>query len=102
MFRTSRVLLLTALIALAPLGAATAQTQRTALELAGAVERRAGATDFAQLEAFGLAAMNRDDREGLNRLYHVTWTFLNQGEFDKATLWNQRLATATRAQRLAS
>ena len=99
MFRTSRVLLLTALIALAPLGAATAQTQRTALELAGAVERRAGATDFAQLEAFGLAAMNRDDREGLNRLYHVTWTFLNQGEFDKATLWNQRLATAARAQK---
>ncbi|WGM46698.1 Sensor histidine kinase RcsC [Brevundimonas sp. NIBR10] len=70
--------------------------QRSPRELAAAVERRAGATDFAQLVAFGDAAMTRDDREGLNRLYHVAWIFLNQGDFDNAILWNRRLEAAAR------
>ena len=60
------------------------------------VEQRAASTDFTRLEAFGEAARLRRDREGLNRLYHVAWTFLNQGDFDKAAIWNTRLAEAAR------
>jgi signal transduction histidine kinase/ActR/RegA family two-component response regulator len=71
---------------------------RSPLELAKAVERRAGATDFMALETFGRDAMRRNDREGLQRLYHVAWIFLNQGEFDKAKAWNDRLAEAARHQ----
>ncbi|MBU1383368.1 MAG: response regulator [Alphaproteobacteria bacterium] len=67
-----------------------------ARDLARFVERRAARTDFAALEAFGLAAERRQDREGLNRLYHVTWTMLNQGEFDRAAVWNRRLLEAAR------
>ncbi len=59
-----------------------------------AVEERAATTDFAQLAAFGDAAMRTPNREGLNRLYHVTWIFLNQGDFDNASLWNGRLERA--------
>jgi len=69
-----------------------------ARDLARFVERRAGSTNFAALEAFGVAALQRRDREGLNRLYHVTWTILNQGEFERAAVWNRRLTEA--AQRL--
>ena len=69
-----------------------------ALRLAGFVERRASSTSFAALDAFGRAAIERSDREGLNRLYHVTWTTLNQGEFERAAVWNRRLADAAREQ----
>ncbi|MFC7379083.1 ATP-binding protein [Brevundimonas sp. GCM10030266] len=69
-----------------------------ALRLADFVERRAASTSFAALERFGHAAVSRDDREGLNRLYHVTWTILNQGEFDRAMVWNRRLMQAARRQ----
>ena len=69
---------------------------RTAMELAEAVEARAGTTSFADLNAFGREAMTRNDREGLNRLYHVAWISLNQGEFEQARLWNGRLAEAAR------
>ncbi|RZI99576.1 MAG: response regulator [Brevundimonas sp.] len=69
-----------------------------AVRLARFVEARAGSTSFAALERFGEAALRRTDREGLNRLYHVTWTFLNQGDFDKATLWNRRLTEAAQRQ----
>ncbi|WP_240387270.1 ATP-binding protein [Brevundimonas naejangsanensis] len=82
------------LVAAPPASAAPSQV----VELARAVEERAAGTDFAALEAFGLEALKRHDREGLNRLYHVTWTVLNQGDFDKATLWNERLAARARAQ----
>ncbi len=68
------------------------------VNLARFVERRAGSTSFADLDAFGRAAMQRDDREGLNRLYHVTWTILNQGAFEQASLWNRRLAEAAARQ----
>jgi len=71
---------------------------RTAMELAEAVEARAGATSFADLYAFGREALTRDDREGLNRLYHVAWISLNQGEFEQARLWNGRLAEAAARQ----
>ena len=69
-----------------------------ALSLARFVERRAEATNFRELEEFGSAAVRRNDREGLNRLYHVTWTILNQGEFERAAVWNRRLAEAARRQ----
>ena len=69
-----------------------------AAELARAVEQRAARTNFAALEAFGLEAMKRRDREGLNRLYHVAWTVLNQGDFEEATLWNNRLEAQAQAQ----
>lgn len=72
---------------------------RSPLELAQTVERRAGSTNFEALEAFGREAMRRNDREGLQRLYHVGWIFLNQGEFEKAELWNERLTAAARHQR---
>jgi signal transduction histidine kinase/AmiR/NasT family two-component response regulator len=71
---------------------------RSASELAAAVESRAARTDFAQLTTFGDAAMRRNDREGLNRLYHVAWTFLNQGDFKSTALWNTRLEQAAQRQ----
>ncbi|KQS55850.1 histidine kinase [Brevundimonas sp. Leaf363] len=67
--------------------------------LALSVEQRASETSFAALEAFGDDAEKRGDREGLNRLYHVTWTIQNQGEIDRARAWNTRLANAARVQR---
>ncbi|MEN5146111.1 hybrid sensor histidine kinase/response regulator [Brevundimonas diminuta] len=78
--------------------AATAVAKVSPAELAQAVEKRAAATDFAALEAFGLEAMKRRDREGLNRLYHVAWTTLNQGDFEQAVVWNNRLAAQARTQ----
>jgi signal transduction histidine kinase/ActR/RegA family two-component response regulator len=85
---------------LSPCVAAAAPVEgRSPAELAAAVERRAASTSFAQLEAFGLDALKRGDREGLNRLYHVAWIILNQGEFERAGLWNARLAKAAAAQR---
>jgi len=75
-----------------PATTVSAKVDRTPLELAAAVERRAQATSFRQLEVFGAEAERRGDREGLNRLYHVAWIFLNQGEFDKAQYWNSKLA----------
>lgn len=75
-----------------------AQSADDGLRLADFVERRAASTSFAALEAFGREALRRPNREGLNRLYHVTWTILNQGEFDRALVWNRRLAEAARRQ----
>ena len=69
------------------------------LALASVVEARASQTDFAALERFGDAAMRRNDREGLNRLYHVAWMFQTQADYEKAQLWNGRLATAAARQR---
>lgn len=75
------------------IGAVQAET-RSAETLVQFIEDRASRTDFQQLEAFGREANSRNDREGLNRLYHVTWTFRNQGQFEKASAWNRRLAEA--------
>ena len=82
-------------------GATTAEAAppaRSAGELAHTLEQRAAKTNFAKLETFGQAAYRRNDREGLNRLYHVTWTILNQGEFERAAVWNRRLEQKARAQ----
>ncbi len=88
---------LIAVVVLAAAAPAVAKAVQSA-ELARAVEQRASATDFAALETFGLDAMKRHDREGLNRLYHVAWTVLNQGDFERATVWNNRLEAQARAQ----
>lgn len=69
---------------------------RDAAALARAVETRAGAVTFEDLYAFGREAMARQDREGLNRLHHVVWTTLNQGDFERTQLWNDRLEAAAR------
>ncbi|MDA1321042.1 MAG: hybrid sensor histidine kinase/response regulator, partial [Proteobacteria bacterium] len=82
-------------IAQAPASQETAPPA-AAVELARAVENRAMRTDFNTLEDFGRQALSRHDREGLNRLYHVAWTFLNQGDFDRAALWNSRLEARAR------
>jgi signal transduction histidine kinase/ActR/RegA family two-component response regulator len=76
---------------------ATAQSRESRVELAQRVERRAGATSFPALEAFGEAALAQPGREGLNRLYHVMWITLNQGDFERAAVWNDRLAAAALA-----
>ncbi len=87
-----------AVLACAPAVSAGELVQRDPVNLASAVERRARTTSFAQLDAFGKAALATSGREGLNRLYHVVWTTLNQGDFEGAGVWNQRLAAAARRQ----
>ena len=78
-----------------PSGAeAATQSRESRVELARRVEERAAATSFPALEAFGEAAMTVPGREGLNRLYHVMWITLNQGDFERAEVWNNRLAAA--------
>jgi len=95
---------LTIAVVFAVLGVAPASAQPATpgqddgMQLAAFVEARASTTTFAALETFGREAMTRNDREGLNRLYHVTWTILNQGEFDRARVWNDRLIAAARRQ----
>ncbi|MGO4409742.1 MULTISPECIES: ATP-binding protein [unclassified Brevundimonas] len=92
----------TAAVALLFSGTATvdaAPQVRSVVDLAQALEQRAARTNFAELEAFGQDALKRHDREGLNRLYHVTWTLLNQGEFERAAVWNRRLEQKAKAQR---
>ncbi|MEY3841873.1 MAG: hypothetical protein RLZZ542_983, partial [Pseudomonadota bacterium] len=71
---------------------AATQSRESRIELARRVEERAAATSFPALEAFGEAAMSVPGREGLNRLYHVMWISLNQGDFERAEVWNNRLA----------
>ncbi len=77
--------------------AAMTQSRESRVELAQRVEQRATATSFPALEAFGEAALDYPGREGLNRLYHVMWITLNQGDFERAEIWNNRLAAAALA-----
>jgi signal transduction histidine kinase/ActR/RegA family two-component response regulator len=69
----------------------------TVLDLAAAIERRADATSFEALEAFGAAALETPGEEGLRRLHHVAWVFLNQSEFERFQLWNRRLSERAKA-----
>ena len=78
---------------------ATAQSRASREDLARRVEQRAAVTSFPALEAFGEAALDQPGREGLNRLYHVMWITLNQGDFERAEFWNNRLAAAALARR---
>jgi len=79
--------------------AAMSQSRESRVELAQRVEQRAAATSFPALEAFGEAALIQPGREGLNRLYHVMWITLNQGDFERAEVWNNRLAAAALTRR---
>jgi hypothetical protein len=78
---------------------ATIQSRQSRVDLAQRVEQRAAATSFPALEAFGESALEHGGREGLNRLYHVMWITLNQGDFERAEYWNNRLAAAALARR---
>ncbi|MDP1912894.1 ATP-binding protein [Brevundimonas sp.] len=95
------VLVAVLLFVLAIPGGARAATQsrESRVELAQRVENRAAITSFPALEAFGEAALTHSGREGLNRLYHVMWITLNQGDFERAEVWNNRLAAAALARR---
>ena len=95
------VLVAALLFGLAVAGGAEAATQsrESRVELAERVEQRAAATSFPALEAFGEDALSHSGREGLNRLYHVMWITLNQGDFERAEVWNNRLAAAALARR---
>jgi signal transduction histidine kinase/ActR/RegA family two-component response regulator/tetratricopeptide (TPR) repeat protein len=95
------VLVAALLFVLAIPGGAQAATQfrGSRVELAQRVEQRAAATSFPALEAFGEGALTHTGREGLNRLYHVMWITLNQGDFERAEVWNNRLAAAALARR---
>ncbi|MGV8930071.1 MAG: ATP-binding protein [Brevundimonas sp.] len=73
---------------------ASQQSVESRIELARRVEQQASSTSFPALEDFGEAALQQPGREGLNRLYHVTWITLNQGDFERAQVWNDRLAAA--------
>jgi signal transduction histidine kinase/ActR/RegA family two-component response regulator len=55
------------------------------------IEKSALGASFAQLETFGQDALQRPGRDGLDRLYHVAWLFLNQSEFQRFQAWNDRL-----------
>ncbi|MGZ9099009.1 MAG: ATP-binding protein [Brevundimonas sp.] len=92
------VILLLALVAFSGAAQAETQSRKSRIDLAERVERRSAATSFPALAAFGEAALAQPGREGLNRLYHVTWITLNQGDFARATAWNGRLAAAAAAQ----
>jgi len=78
---------------------AATQSRESRVDLAQRVEQRAAATSFPALEAFGDSALTHSGREGLNRLYHVMWITLNQGDFERAEVWNNRLAAAALARR---
>ena len=102
MFRLVKFLVAACLAILLGAEAASAEAStppRSPNALIAAVEKRASATNFQALDRFGEAAMTRNDREGLNRLYHVAWIYLNQGEFDHTRYWNGQLEAAARNQR---
>jgi two-component system, sensor histidine kinase len=86
-------------LALSSGAAAATQSRESRLDLAQRVEQRAAATSFPALETFGESALDHAGREGLNRLYHVMWITLNQGDFERAKVWNDRLAAAALARR---
>ena len=74
----------------APLTAAAAPAPIvwTPETVAHRIEHSADTTSFAQLEAFGRAALAQTGRARLDRLNHVAWLYLNQSEFQKFNYWN--------------
>ncbi|HTX49903.1 MAG TPA: ATP-binding protein [Caulobacteraceae bacterium] len=69
----------------------------SARALAMAIEKRAEATSFAELERFGEAAGRQNGVEALRRLHHVAFILLNQSEFDRFDHFNGMLATKAQA-----
>ena len=65
------------------------------------VEQRASRTSFAELDAFGQAAFQRADAEGLSRLQHVARIIINQGDFAAAERWNEQLRQSAQRQQSA-
>ncbi len=61
--------------------------------VAAKIEQSAEGSSFAQLEAFGRAGLKQPGREGLDKLYHVGWLYLNQSEFQRFDTWNGLLET---------
>jgi signal transduction histidine kinase/ActR/RegA family two-component response regulator len=77
------------------LGASAAQAQPNdtgARRLVVAIERRASATSFAELDRFGAAASQQRGPEALRRLHHVALVMLDQSEFGEFERWNSLLA----------
>jgi len=66
--------------------------------VANQIERSAESSSFAKLESFGQDALHRPGRDGLDRLYHVAWLFLNQSEFQRFDSWNGRLGARAKQQ----
>jgi hypothetical protein len=73
-------------------GAHAQPTDSVARRLVAAIERRASASNFAELNAFGAAASRQTGPEALRRLHHVAIVMLNQSEFDQFEHWNGVLA----------
>jgi hypothetical protein len=89
-------LLCAALVALLSAGTASVAAAESAptvspLQLAKAIERRASATSYADLEAFGWKAYRLNGRERLDRLEHVAATFLDGSDYAKFEAWNARV-----------
>jgi signal transduction histidine kinase/CheY-like chemotaxis protein len=66
----------------------------TPRSVAAAIEAKAAATSFKQLEQFGQDSLKASvpTPERLNRLYHVGWIILNQSDFKRFDYWNTLLA----------
>ena len=78
--------------ALAATAAMGQPTDTSARRLVAAIERRAAATSFAELDRFGALASRQKGPEALRRLHHVAYVMLNQSEFDDFERWNNALA----------
>src|ERR1700678_271032 len=78
--------------------ASAAPADDNARRLAAAIEQRAEATSFADLERFGAAANGMSGHEALKRLHHVAFILENQSEFDKFEHWNGLLAAKAQQQ----
>jgi signal transduction histidine kinase/AmiR/NasT family two-component response regulator len=81
-----------------PCVSAAEPSESNARQLAQAIERRAEATSFADLERFGEAARRMSGREALRRLHHVAFIMLNQSEFDRFQHFNDALAAKAERQ----
>ena len=90
--RAAASLALGLVAAFAGVGEVAAADSSNARTLAAAIERRAEATSFASLDAFGEAAARMKGREALRRLHHVAVIYLNQSEFDRFEHFNGLLS----------
>ncbi len=93
--RCRAVLALVLGLVLGAIGASATQAQPTdssARRLVAAIERRASASSFAELDRFGAVASQQDGPEALRRLHHVAFVMLNQSEFGAFARWNDALA----------
>ena len=105
-FRKLAAVALTATLGVAAFGMAGAAQARQSdgsttwspESVAEQVEKSADSSSFAKLESFGRDALRRPGRDGLDRLYHVAWLFLNQSEFQRFDTWNSLLRARAKQQ----